>query len=114
MTARSRLRRGIIGLAVVEFVSFCLISAPVAAWDRAAAQNFAHKYDGAAKQQTQPKYDGDRDVHGPNFPNLENSGGDCANFASQCLHAHDYKDLGTPDGHGGIKPRNKNGAGLDL
>lgn len=95
-------------------VLFALVCTSASAWDRGAAQTFAHTYDGAAREQTQPKYDNDHDVHCDNFPNLEQSGGDCTNFVSQCLHAHDYKDLGTPDGHGGIKPTNKNGAGLDL
>jgi hypothetical protein len=100
------------------------VSAPSAlAWDRAAAQIWAHLYDGS-----HPTYQAGytdeytfanrsnegADVHSSDWPFFPGSlGGDCTNFVSQCLRG-DILNSGTPDGHGGIKPVTIAGAGMNF
>ncbi len=59
-------------------------AATASAWNRDAARDYALDWDGSARNS--------------NFKDFSSSGGDCANYVSQRLHAHDHKDLGHKDG----------------
>jgi len=74
-----------LGCALAAVMSLAAAWVPGAlAWDRDAAQDYALDWEGSSRN--------------PNFKDFTGSGGDCANYVSQCLHAHDHKDLGHRDG----------------
>ena len=73
-----------IPFAAIIITVLCLgsLAGAAVAGDRDAAREYALDWDGSARN--------------PNYTSF--SGADCANFVSQCFHAHDHKDLGWRDG----------------